>query len=320
MDRPDALGSSGNDVEFVLIAEAGALAAQALMLCASIRTFGGAFSRSRITVVSPRANRRPSPATIRAIEQLQAEYLALEIDSCCPDYGTSYRIHAAAWIERRAGPAIIIQLDSDTIFVSDPDPSLFDCDAAARPVDVKGMCTTGDGDPFDPYWRKLCALANVEYDQLPVIRTTVDRLAVRASYNGGFLTARRSLGLFGRTEDIFRKLVAERLYSWTADGPLMRTGTGFLRGAATSYWGTSQAAFSLAAVAGNHQVRLLPPTYNFPWHSLNDHSDAIPRPLVHLHYHWLFAEPGAPGLAADPRLGLSDDVVEWLKARLPLPA
>ncbi|WP_204334164.1 hypothetical protein, partial [Klebsiella pneumoniae] len=63
----------------------------------------------------------------------------------------------------------------------------------------------------------------------------------------------------------------------------MRTGTGFLSGTATAYWGTSQAAFSLAAVAGNHQVRLLPPTYNFPCHALNDHPGAIPRPLVHLH-------------------------------------
>uniref|UniRef100_UPI0013D75117 hypothetical protein n=1 Tax=Klebsiella pneumoniae TaxID=573 RepID=UPI0013D75117 len=73
-------------------------------------------------------------------------------------------------------------------------------------------------------------------------------------------------------------------------------------------------------VAGFHQVRLLPPTYNFPCHALNDHPGAIPRPLVHLHYHWLFAEPSAPGHAADPRLGHSDEVAEWLKARLPLPA
>jgi hypothetical protein len=182
------------------------------------------------------------------------------------------------------------------------------------------MCTTGAGDPNDAYWRKLSALANVDYDRLPVIRTTVDGLAIRASYNGGFLATRRALGLFGRTEDIFRKLVAERLHSWTADGPLMRTGTGFLQGAATAYWGTSQAAFSLAAVAGNHQVRLLPAAYNFPWHSLNDMPGPVPQPLVHMHYHWLFAETDAAGLAADPRLGLSDHVVEWLRAQLPLKA
>jgi hypothetical protein len=320
MDWAGNIGSSENIVEFVLIAEAGSLEAQAVLLCASIRSFGGAFSRSRITVVSPRADRRPSPSTIRKFERLQAEYLALEIDSCCPDYGPSYRVHVAALVERRAGPAVIVQLDSDTVFLAKPDSSLFECEATARPVDVKGMCTTGAGDPFDPYWRNLCTLADVDYEQLPVIRTTVDGVMVRASYNGGFLVARRDLGLFGRTEDIFRRLIGKGLHPWTADGPLIRTGTGLLRGSATAYWGTSQAAFSLAAIAGKHQVRLLPDTYNFPLHSLNQMTGPIPQPLVHLHYHWLFAETDAADLLGDARLALSGAAIEWLKGQLPLKA
>jgi hypothetical protein len=310
--------SDANVVEFVLIAEAGILEAQAVLLCASIRSFGGALSRSRITVVSPRADRRPSRATVVKLERLQVEYLAVEIDSCCPDYGTSYRVHVAALIERRAGPPVIVQLDSDTVFLAEPDPLLFECEAAARPVDVKGMCTTGSGDQFDLYWRKLCALADVDYEQLPVIRTTVDGVNVRASYNGGFLVAQRALGVFARTEEIFRRLVAGGLHPWTADGPLMRTGTGLLRGQATAYWGTSQAAFSLATVAGHHHVQLLPATYNFPLHSLNQMTDSIPQPLVHLHYHWLFAAADAADLVGDARLALSAAAAEWLRGKLPL--
>src|SRR5437868_827653 len=90
-------------VEFVLIAESGILELQALLLCESIRRFAGVHSRSPITVVSPRAARRPSPATIRALGRLDAEYLPLGIDSCCPDYGTSFRMHAAAHVERQPG-------------------------------------------------------------------------------------------------------------------------------------------------------------------------------------------------------------------------
>jgi hypothetical protein len=306
-----------NDVEFLLIAEAGPLEAQAVLLCASIRAFGGALAQAPITVVSPRPQRRPSAATLRALERLAAEYLPLAIESCAPDYGTSYRVHVAALIERRAGPAVIVQLDSDTVFLRAIDPALFDCDAAARPVDVKGMCTSGPGDPADPYWRRLCDLAQVDYAQLPLIRTTVDEVVVRASYNGGFLVTRRALGIFNRTEEIFRRLVAENLYSWT-DGPLMRTGTGFLQGPATVYWGTSQAAFSLAAVAGHHAVRLLPPTCNFPLHSLSQMRSAIPPQLVHLHYHWLFDEENAADHVADARLGLPDETIAWLQARVPL--
>src|ERR1700674_2817111 len=79
--------------------------------------------------------------------------------------------------------------------VAEPILLLNDGSAAARPVDVKGMCTTGPEDEFDGYWRALCALVGVDYERVPVIQTTVDRLEVRASYNGGLLAARRASGI-----------------------------------------------------------------------------------------------------------------------------
>ncbi|MFD1987850.1 class I SAM-dependent methyltransferase [Mesorhizobium newzealandense] len=305
-------------VEFVLIAEAGILDAQALLLCESIRCFTGAYSRCPITVVSPRSSRRPSLSTLRKLEQLDVEYLPIEIESYFPQYGTSYRIHALAHVERRPGPPIIVQLDSDTIFIAEPDFSLGASAAAARPVDVKGMCTTGSGDPFDSYWRKLCALVGVDYEHLPIVQTTVGGQAVRASYNGGLFVAKRACGLFQRTEDIFRQLVAADMKPW-ADGPTHNTGTGILHGEATSYWGTSQAAFSLAAVAGNHSVRLLPDTYNFPLNCMAALAVPDPARLVHIHYHHLFSAGSAD---ANPvlngTLDLPVGISEWLLARLPL--
>jgi hypothetical protein len=306
-----------NAVEFLLIAESGVLEAQALLLCESIRRFAGAYAHCPITVVSPRPARRPSQSAIRTLEGLRAEYLPIDIRSCCPEYGTSYRVHAAAHVERRQGPPLIVQLDSDTLFVGEPDFSLFSCHAAARPVDVKGMCTTGPDDPFDGFWRQLCALAGVSYDRLPLIRTTVDRMLVRASYNGGLLVTLRDRAIFQRTEEIFVRLVGAGMQPWTSDGPLLRTGTGFLRGAATAYWGTSQAAFSLAAVAGGHDVRELPASHNFPLHSLGQLTTPVPTPLVHVHYHWMFdGDQPNPLLGGD--LGVSGPVADWLKLRVPL--
>ena len=150
-------------------------------------------------------------------------------------------------------------------------------DAAARPVDVKGMCTTGAGDPFDPYWRQLCTLIGVDYEKVPMTTTTVDRQTIRASYNGGFVAARRACGLFERTEHVFRRLTTAGMTPWPS-GPTMHTGAGVLSGAATAYWGTSQAAFSLAAVAGGHAVRLLPETHNFPLHLAAEMPDTQFRP------------------------------------------
>jgi hypothetical protein len=315
----DMPSTSKDHAEFVLIAEAGILEAQALLLCESIRRFTGAYSQSAITVVSPRRARRPSLATLRRLEQLQAEYLPIEIDGCCPEYGPSYRVHTLAHVERRPGPPIIIQLDSDTLFVAEPDFSLNGSAAAARPVDVQGMCTTGPGDSFDDYWRRLCALVGVDYEAVPIVETTIGHQAVRASYNAGLIAAQRACGLFQRTEDIFNRLVAEGMKPWTADGPIISTGTGIISGAATAYWGTSQAAFSLAAVAGHHTVRLLPATHNFPLHLPDSLAAPIPKPLIHIHYHGLFSADSAD---ANPilseKLKLPADVTEWLEARLPL--
>jgi glycosyltransferase involved in cell wall biosynthesis len=314
-----ARNQAADCVEFMLLAEAGILEAQALLLCESIRCFAGAYSRCPITVISPRRDRRPSFSTRRKLDELQAEYLPIEVDSCCPEYGTSYRVHSAAHVARRSGPPILVQLDSDTIFLAEPDFSLIESDAAARPVDVKGMCTTGPGDPFDNYWRDLCALVGVDYEQLPIVETTIGRQAVRASYNGGLIAVQRASGIFERTEDIFRQLVAAGLKPWPDGGLTFKTGTGVLGGAATAYWGTSQAAFSIAAVAGNHSVRLLPDTHNFPLHSLDQMTTSVPARLVHLHYHWLFsAEAGGVNPMLDGKVDVPAGAIEWLKARLPL--
>jgi hypothetical protein len=180
------------------------------------------------------------------------------------------------------------------------------------------MCTTGPGDPFDDYWRKLCKLVGVDYDQLPIVETTIGTQAIRASYNGGLVAVRRNSGIFERTEEFFRRLVAAGLMPWTADGPFFRTGTRFLGGAATAFWGTSQAAFSLAAVAGRHSVRQLPETYNVPVPFLEQLTTSHSRQWVHIHYHWMFdgAEDADPII--NGKLNLPAGTAEWLKARLPL--
>ena len=308
---------SEHQVEFVLNAETGVLEHQALLLCESIRHFGGTLSLSPITVVSPRKARRPSAATLMKLDRLRVEYLPLEIESACPDYGPSFKVHAVAHIARRPGPPIVVQIDSDTVFVRAPVLLANIESSAARPVDVKGMCTTGSGDEFDRHWRMLCAVAGVDYELVPIVHTTVDRVPVRASYNGGLIAARRVSGIFERTEEFFERFVAAGLRPWCREGFVVRSGAEIVSEAGSAYWGTTQAAFSLAAVAGGHAVDLLPATYNLPLHFLDEM--AVPIPLVHIHYHWL-ASSNQDGTNAllDDRLCLSDDVREWLQSRLPL--
>jgi hypothetical protein len=66
-----------------------------------------------------------------------------------------------------------------------------------------------------------------------------------------------------------------------------------------------------------------PATYNVPLHLLVERPDLMVRwrtgPPVHVHYHWLFADPyHETALAALRDLGVAQDRLDWLAARLPL--
>ncbi len=304
------------DQEFLLIAEAGVLERQAVLLCESVRRFAG--PECVLTVVSPRPDRRPEGATLRALDALGADYHPLQLDSACPEYGPSYRIAAAAWGERRPGPDIIVQLDSDTLFLGEPDFSLEGADFLARPVDLLGLSTTGEGCIFDSFWRELCGLAEVDYEDLPFVTTTVDRLRIRANYNAGLLVARRSLGVFRRTEEIFQRLVEAGLRPLESLNERVRSGAGLVSVKGSAHWGTSQAAFAVAAASLGGRGRILSERYNVPLHLLEP-PQSPPEPWIHVHYHWLAGDDGAEGnRLTDPAQGLPAAAVEWLKGRLPL--
>jgi hypothetical protein len=254
---------------------------------------------------------------LRALERLEAEYLDIDLSSRCPSYGPSFKVLAAAHVERRPGAAILVQLDSDTMFVGEPDLDLGGVVAAVRPTDVKGMCTAGSGDRLDPYWRDLCRLCEVDYDQIPFVETTVDRQTVRASYNGGLVAVRRASGIFERTQEFFGRLTAANLKPWPGrEG--FKTGTGHVNTEASEYWGTSQATLSLAISAGAGDARILPASHNLPLHFF-DFLPPLAKPPVHIHYHWLCStgEQSANPIL-DGRMSLSAEVVAWLKERTPL--
>jgi hypothetical protein len=310
-------GVRAADVEFVVVAEAGPLERQAMLLVESLRQFGGGLAGAAVTVVSPRPDRRPSAATAVALGTLGCELVALDVDSRCPSYGTSWRLHSMAAIERRGGPPVLVQLDSDTLFLDDVDLLPAEADLAARPVDVKSMTSTGPSDPNDRYWRALCGLVGVDLDDLPLVTSTVDRVRVRASYNGGFVVARREHGLFAVTEEVFRRGVEADLRPHAGSGINVRSGTGDVGLIGSEWWGSAQAALSVAAAKLQLSSALLAPSVNVPLH-LWDDLPAAPDRLCHVHYHWLL-EPESlqRNPLLDGRIEIRQDVADWLDDRLP---
>ena len=305
-------------VEFALVVESGPLEAQAVLLVDSLRTYGSRHASAAVTAVSPRAARRPDRATVRSLRRLGADYVTLDVDGACPAYPTSWRVHALAELERRPGPEVLVQLDTDTMFVGDIGPLCVEATASARPVDVKGMGSTGPGDHYEPYWQALCHLAGTTPDALPFVATSVDHTRVRATHNGGFVAAHRAAGLFVRAEELFRRSVDADLRPHAGTGLNVTAGHGEVGARGSEWWGSAQAVVSVAAASLGFEIGPLPAGVNVPMHSW-DALDPKPDTVRHAHYHWLLADPVAvPNPMLDPAVLGSEETVAWLRDRIPL--
>ena len=303
-------------VEFCLLVEEGRLERQAIALATSIRTFSGRYVDAVITAVSPRSNHRPSANVRGALECLNVNYLELNLESPVPEYGPSFKVLALAEIEKCSGPPILIQIDSDTLFCAEPDFLLGDAMAAARPVDVKGMCSSGHDDAMEPIWQQLASIADISLEDFPIVETTVSKQQVRASYNGGLLVVRRSFQIYQLTAHLFSKIVIADLRPFRGRASEIASGTGLVTGTASEFWGTTQVAFSLAMAKLGRTVRILSPDHNIPLH-LDVTSPSCPR---HLHYHNMFSSSETARIQSALRVTqlCSLDFQRWLSDQLPI--
>ncbi|MEY4722220.1 MAG: hypothetical protein RIQ46_1945 [Pseudomonadota bacterium] len=299
-------------VQFLVIVERGPLEAQAVLLCESIRAFAGRHAKAAIVAVSPRPCRRPARGTLERLAALGVDCRLLDLASLVPHYGTSWRVAAAAHIARETGPDILVQLDSDTVFTGEPDLDLGDALALARPVDEAGMCSAGPHDPRDAHWQAMCKACGVDAEALGWVRATTTGQRLRASYNGGFIAARRDY--FIAVEQVFARIAAAGLASRPDHRRTEQTGAGDVPPEGYAWWGTAQAALSIAAVLLGGRVRELDARHNVPLHL----EGPVPEGAVHLHYHWLFGDADGVARVLSPGLCLGEDRRQWLAARLPL--
>lgn len=311
---------------FVLCIEDTGIRDQALLLCESIRAYGGSQAAAPIVAVAPRRGHGVDRRTSQALAGLDVEYAEVPLNELCPEYGSANRVFAAAWCEARAATEWIVVLDSDTVLL-DVLPLPAGADAAVRPVDSKGSASTGPGDPFEPYWEALAALQGIPLQLLPVVATTDGLHRVRASYNGGLVAVRRSAGLLARWADLFARSIVADLRPWRGRGENVHASTGYVGLAASEYWGSNQAALAVAAWSSGSRVVEYPETCNVPLHLLAQRPDLVEaraarRPLappIHVHYHWMFTAPHhRTACETLRRLGVPADRLSWLEARLPI--
>lgn len=307
---------------FVLCIENNGIREQALLLCESIRLFAGRFRQSPIWAFAPRPGMGVDEKTRDLLTGMKVDYFDEPLNESEAEYGPANRVAAGAWAEARADSEWLVVVDSDTVFLAEPEVPE-EADVVARPVDLKGAATRGPEDELDAYWKRLADLGGTSTDRLPFLRTSVSGERIRASFNGGLMLVRRELGVLKKCADIFHKSVAAGLAPRPGTPVDVRASLGPVGLRASEYWGSSQAALAFAAYSSTSRVQLYPDSYNIPLHLLAHATTIDPKwraaPPVHVHYHWMFAKPDHTiALTTLRSLGAPEDRLVWLEERLPL--
>jgi len=262
------------NVAFVICSERGTLTRKSLLLCESIRRFGGAYSRSPIYSFAPRSDHYLSAVTIDIFNLSGVIHRNLPLNAKWGTYPFANKILSGLYVEQETDVDWIVFLDSDKVMLSEP-TALFSSehDFAARPVDKKNIGVSHFGDVEGEYWRALYGLLGVDrIDER--VTTTKGGDVILPYYNGGMISVRREAGFFAQFLKNFEAV-------WN-QGLLPKAGPNFIE----------QSTLATTAVAMGLRRRVLPQSYNYPIH----HHNALPpaarakslEGLVTIHYHDVF--------------------------------
>ncbi|MFO1184044.1 MAG: hypothetical protein U1E56_04590 [Bauldia sp.] len=288
-------------VAMVFCIEPGRLEAQARLLAASVRQFGGGFAGCELIAVQPRGVEALTAATQSAFAELGVRHLAGRLNVDHADVPTANKVYAIDAVSAQTDSDFLVFLDSDTVVVNEP--ALFvlpeGVDLGLRPTVRKFRGSSGPRDRADRFWQRLFSAAGVA--EPGFVRTVADKVLIRGYYNAGLAVMRRRAGLAKGWLEHLRcidKVVVEGRNN------------------------LDQFALATLAAKAGERVGLLPFTYNYP---INRRAELVGvernaplRDLVHIHYHEAFCIPDFLRRAR-PALEGGDERFRWLEERLPLP-
>lgn len=301
IDAGPSGAQAGIDLAFVCCIQPGFLEEQVVALVQSIRLFGGALRHQPVYVVSAWGE-AIGTRTHLILEALDARLIVADLNQRLRAFAYANKAYALEWLETHHPHAVHVFLDSDTLIVDEPmDLALeAETDFAARPVDLRGICSSPCDHAYRDYWETCCQLFGVELATLPVIHSTVDKQPIHANWNGGLLAMRGDRGTGQRWRLVLEALWERQLC------PRPR-----------NFWGSGQVGFAIAAASLGLKGKVLNSGYNIPLH-LNPAEVGIAkieRP-IHLHYHWMQEKDHhQEWIGRINMLNLNDQVARHIKAQ-----
>jgi len=319
--RRESLPGAQPSIAFVACIERGSLEEKALLLCRSIRRFGGKFGGAPIYTFQPRAGTTITAKTAAQLDALGVRHIDEVLNRDFAHYAIANKIFASARAEELATEDVVVFLDSDSLITSEPNElALADgVDAAVRPVDIhrtaaepdadddpfwrtrhRRVSSSGPGDRNDAYWLRMYELLGST--NAPFVETTCSRQRIRAYFNSGLISVRRSARIFVQWRDDFLQLIAAN----HVPRELHYMDQLSLAATLTRIW---------------PRVEILDGRYNYPLpgrSALAEPFRSMPlEELVHVHYNQSLRT--ADYLSTiEPPIDRAGAVARWLEPHLPL--
>jgi hypothetical protein len=275
------------------------------LLLESIRRFGGILRESEAWIFQAGEDKEwieyPGDGRTRVIP--------LEVPAALGQYPFGSKVAACARAEAMAGDEIrsLIWIDPGCLVIAPPVLFLLEDGerSAVRPVHIRNVGLDAGAEP-DEYW---CAIFNSagNEDVTSSVETFVEGIRIRSYFNTHAFSVRPSAGIMREWMVGFTGLVKDGEFQATSCAdPLHRI---FLH----------QAVFSvlIAGVSGMQGVRLLPPSYSYPY-NLQDRVPEVRRAvllndLVSITYE---NKPLHPSHVND--IGIVEPLRSWLEEHAPV--
>jgi hypothetical protein len=240
-------------IAFIMCTEGGGqLEQESVLMVESFRKFAGALSNSPIYSFQVRDSYDVSFETITRLERLDVKHIKNVLNIKCPDYPLANKPLLCAYAEESIDADILVFLDSDLVFFSEPKEFLLppEYDVGIRPEHLKMIGSEGASDQNEPYWLNLYKIAGVN-DLDKFITTTVDQKKIRAFWNSGVVAVRRNKGIFTAWKKTMEQLLEEGMKTTKEN------------------WYFEQSALSATICAVTDKVYNFSTGYNYPIHSHN---------------------------------------------------
>ncbi len=290
-------------LRFVVCVEAGRLEGETLLLCESIRRFGGRFAQSPISAYRPREGAVLAAETKAALAALEVELIEEPLNREHDYYPLANKVHSMVHAAEQAAEDVLVLSDSDCVVLGETVALELDSalDAAVSPVGRVSDGSTGPGHANEPYWQRLYELTGVT--EQPFTRTALAGKRVRAYWNTGLVALRRDSGLAVAWLDALRTLI---------DTPhLPERGINHVE----------QISLAGTLARDPQRVSTLPAAYNYRITRRPQMSDDDARldldALAHVHYMRSFHVAGFLQ-GCRPELSRDTEQFRWLAERLPL--